>query len=371
MGPESQSLVAWFCDHRSWNDARTPYHGTSSKTVKIKTQTLKVAFGSEAETDSPFERLSGAVIIFDVTRMDWDELKTNLATLIRNHHYEGLPPVLILGNTGHISREQPRRHEPSDLKKWATVSNCSYCEVNLRTGLGVYSAVTDLCSAAATWRHRHALDVLVKQPSTRDLTASSPPLAPLSPVAPSSGKEKVLRMVVLGNGFVGKTAVVTRWCDGTFAARAAFGSEKEVREKRVRYGRQTVTLSMVECPVHVWRDPHQRSQRLHGIHGAIIVFDLSDKSTLDDVYQFLRALEKERTSRPVVVIGNKADLESERAISAEELKEYWMWSNNPKYSYVEASSKTGRGVSAAFSRLARMIDASLDESLQVLLPPPA
>lgn len=65
----------------------------------------------------------------------------------------------------------------------------------------------------------------------------------------------------------------------------------------------------------------------------------------------------------MVVVGNKSDLESERAVTVDEAKDHWLWSANPRYSYIEVSCKAGRGCTAPFSRLARMIDASLDESL--------
>lgn len=50
----------------------------------------------------------------------------------------------------------------------------------------------------------------------------------------------------------------------------------------------------------------------------------------------------------VILVGNKVDLESQRAVDAEIVKK---WAATNKMTYIETSAKTGKGVSEVFTTL--------------------
>jgi small GTP-binding protein len=95
-----------------------------------------------------------------------------------------------------------------------------------------------------------------------------------------------------------------------------------------------------------------------GASGALLVFDLSRRSTFLHVTDWLSDLRQ--IAEPdivVVLVGNKADLvngeEGEREVSRDEAEE-WARTNGV-LEYVETSAKSGEGVERAFCRVAERI----------------
>lgn len=92
-----------------------------------------------------------------------------------------------------------------------------------------------------------------------------------------------------------------------------------------------------------------------GASGALLVFDLCRKSTFDHVTDWLNDLRQ--IAEPdivVILVGNKADLASEkREVSSEEALE---WAKkNGVLRYVETSAKSGENVEEAFLAVAERI----------------
>lgn len=83
--------------------------------------------------------------------------------------------------------------------------------------------------------------------------------------------------------------------------------------------------------------------------GAMLVYDIGDRSSLDAIGKWHKELVEHAAKDVVVVlVGNKSDLEDDRAVSVEEgaqvAKKYGML-------FTEASAKTGAHVQTAFTDL--------------------
>ena len=95
-----------------------------------------------------------------------------------------------------------------------------------------------------------------------------------------------------------------------------------------------------------------------GASGALLVFDLSRRSTFTSVQSWLadlRAIAEEDIV--VVLVGNKLDLteegENKREVTRQEAEE---WARkNGVLEYIETSAKSGEGVEKAFGRVAERI----------------
>jgi small GTP-binding protein len=95
-----------------------------------------------------------------------------------------------------------------------------------------------------------------------------------------------------------------------------------------------------------------------GASGALLVFDISRRSTFLHVMDWLNDLRA--IAEPdivVVLVGNKSDLaageENQREVTKEEAEE-WARTNRV-LEYVETSAKNGDGVEMAFGRVAERI----------------
>ena len=86
------------------------------------------------------------------------------------------------------------------------------------------------------------------------------------------------------------------------------------------------------------------------VDGCIIVFDLTSKKSFESVVIYLDGL-KERNNCPIVLFGNKCDLNEKRTIRKEEAEEFALKNNLP---YFETSVKNNININEGISKIANM-----------------
>lgn len=161
-----------------------------------------------------------------------------------------------------------------------------------------------------------------------------------------------VKIVMLGQGGVGKTSLVRRFVQNTFSQnyQQTIGSnfllKKLELDKNTRMLMQLWDLSGQDSFRAV------RSQYFLFSRGAILVFDLTRTSTLYELDKWYDDLIKRAGKIPLMVIGNKSDLEEKIEVDTYEAK-----SIAEKYqaNYVETSALTGAGVEDTFRDLALQI----------------
>jgi GTPase SAR1 family protein len=95
----------------------------------------------------------------------------------------------------------------------------------------------------------------------------------------------------------------------------------------------------------------------------LIVFDITSKGSFDEVRKinkikievYMKTLEKTFESVkgfPVVICGNKVDLENKRKVDIEDAKKYI---KDYGFEYFETSAKSGTNVTTAFEALTKKI----------------
>ncbi|XP_072177772.1 ras-related protein Rab-21-like [Diadema setosum] len=82
---------------------------------------------------------------------------------------------------------------------------------------------------------------------------------------------------------------------------------------------------------------------------ALLVYDITDKESFEVVKYWMNEL-KEKAPRDILifVIGNKSDLESQRAVSRSSAEQY---AQENDAVHLEASAKTGEGISEIFQEI--------------------
>ena len=102
-----------------------------------------------------------------------------------------------------------------------------------------------------------------------------------------------------------------------------------------------------------------RSTWMRERDGFLLVFSLTDRSTFQGLLPFVEQLasiheEEDEASRPpVIVVGNKSDLQQQREVRREEGERWSKEYGNGRY--VECSALTGEHVEACFGELIREI----------------
>src|SRR5690554_2455336 len=103
---------------------------------------------------------------------------------------------------------------------------------------------------------------------------------------------------------------------------------------------------------------------MRGGEGFVVVFSLTDRKSFQEVryvFAFLsnRSEFRDRTLRvkdkdkvPMILVGNKADLEDQRAVTKEEGEQLAKQFDVP---YIETSAQTGSNTDEVFFQIAKLI----------------
>lgn len=155
-----------------------------------------------------------------------------------------------------------------------------------------------------------------------------------------------IKVVVVGDESVGKTALVNKWVNGTFSTQVAptIGGTNLI--KRLKVGDEMYCFQ-------IWDTAGaERYRSLTPLYtrdakAAIIVFDLTKKSTYDNLIQWINFLH-ENGNIPFVIAGNKEDLYDLNKVLYDEAQAF---AHSHKSLYFTCSAKDGSNVELVFSQL--------------------
>jgi Ras-related protein R-Ras2 len=88
--------------------------------------------------------------------------------------------------------------------------------------------------------------------------------------------------------------------------------------------------------------------------GFLLVFSVTDRTSFEEVSRFHKQIlrVKDRDEFPIMLVGNKADLQQQRVISNEEAHGL---ARQLKVPYIECSAKVRMNVDQAFYELVRLV----------------
>lgn len=162
------------------------------------------------------------------------------------------------------------------------------------------------------------------------------------------------KIVMLGDGAVGKTALTTRFTQGGFEAdyKRTIGSDFAIKKLRLEEMDANVTLQIWDLAGQP-RFEVVRQGFYRGARGGLLVYDVTRRRTFLNIDNWkgecFKNLGKEA---PLVVVANKVDLEDSRAVTQEEGEEY---AKKHDFLYVESSALTGENVEEAYSALCKVM----------------
>jgi len=160
---------------------------------------------------------------------------------------------------------------------------------------------------------------------------------------------------MVGVPAVGKTSLVRRFVYSRFDERylSTIGTSISRREVELDFGGNAYFVKMI-----LWdlagaeHFSALMESYFRGLSGAMLVCDLTRENTLESLRSHVQTIQKINRNASIVLLCNKADLESEREISDNKIKEI---SETLGIDYFLTSAKSGHNVEAAFSKLAQHI----------------
>ena len=169
-----------------------------------------------------------------------------------------------------------------------------------------------------------------------------------------SQKKIFLKGVVIGDGGVGKTSLIIRHVDKAFQTdyKPTLGFDISLK---------TISVEEFQAELLIWDIGGQaifkeiRESYLEGSHCCLLVYDLTKEESFNNIENWLSELKKFTGDVPFILVGNKLDLEKNRAIPKDkgEAKAKELGA----VTFYETSAKTGSEVDKAFEELTK---ASID-----------
>lgn len=163
----------------------------------------------------------------------------------------------------------------------------------------------------------------------------------------------LFKIVLVGDTNVGKTYILSRLIKDTVpsTSKPTIG---------VEFGTRTFKFENSTIKAQIWDTAGQEryhaitSAYYRGSSGAVVVYDITKKNSLENaVSLWLKNLKQVADpNMPVVLIGNKSDLQENRAVATEKGREVALQEN---MGFFETSALTGENVSEAFESFIKHI----------------
>lgn len=160
------------------------------------------------------------------------------------------------------------------------------------------------------------------------------------------------KILLLGDGAVGKTSLVHRFVEGVFNERYKATIGVDIFSKVVKTPTGEVELQLWDLSGQAHFSA-VRSKFYNKADGALLVFDLTNKKTFENLDSWLTETKNGVGSDiPMFILGNKMDLSDLISIQDQEVANYakkhnWQW--------VKSSAKTGENVENAFVSIASVV----------------
>jgi small GTP-binding protein len=163
---------------------------------------------------------------------------------------------------------------------------------------------------------------------------------------------KVFKFIVIGSSGVGKTAILKRLIDDVFIPESNSTIGVEFLASEIEVNEQPIKLQ-------IWDTAGQERFRsiakayFRSAIGVILVFDLTDRKSFDELNQWLEDIHQLCDPNAVVtLIGNKLDLRASRSITSGEAEGF---AQLHQLTYFETSALGGDNIREAFHRTAAAI----------------
>ena len=160
-------------------------------------------------------------------------------------------------------------------------------------------------------------------------------------------KREKIKINIIGNKNVGKTSIRSVYLGLGFYidTLSTVGYNREEKMFKLNNGN--------EIKVVIWDTAGQERfhsmavQSLRGCQGLILVYDVSNRQSFNDLKNWLEDVSNATNKVSIILFGNKCELE-ERAVTKEEAEKFAKENNIP---YIETSAKSGINIDEGFSMI--------------------
>ena len=174
--------------------------------------------------------------------------------------------------------------------------------------------------------------------------------------------DKTCQILLIGDSLVGKTCLIQRYVNGTF-------KDDYITTVGLDYHTKLEIINNLNVSVKLWDTAGQERFKaltpsfFRNAEGVMIAYDVTNSESFDNLKFWISSIKTNLFEKnifiPIIIIGNKIDLEDMREISKDVASAF---AKENKFKYFETSAKTGEGVDDAFRDLVNQVLANLDKN---------
>jgi len=171
----------------------------------------------------------------------------------------------------------------------------------------------------------------------------------MSGITAATEYDYLFKLLLIGDSGVGKSCLLLRFADHAY-------TESYISTIGVDFKIRTIDLDGQTIKLQIWDTAGQErfrtitSSYYRGAHGIIVVYDVTDKESYNNVRQWLNEIERYASENVnKLLVGNKCDLVSKKVVNYETAKAF---ADKLGIPFLETSAKNSTNVERAFLTMA-------------------
>jgi len=169
---------------------------------------------------------------------------------------------------------------------------------------------------------------------------------------PPFSYDYTFKIMLLGEPGVEKTTLAQKYCLDIFDPSEKLSIGVDFYVKTIEFNGKTIKLQIWDVGGEE-RFRFLLSTYCLGANAAMIVYDITNPKTLDQITEWTKIVREKASDIPIMLIGNNLDLEKFHELKREEGLDIAKRYNLSSYS--EISTKTGKNVEKSFETLTEIL----------------
>ena len=170
----------------------------------------------------------------------------------------------------------------------------------------------------------------------------------------NSDFEFQIKLVIIGDTGVGKTNFIFQFTEGRFSSLHVTTVGFDYKSKIIK-----LPKSKRNVKLQIWDTAGQErymainKSLFQKVQGIILMYDLTNRDSFEHVTNWLNLIKQTVTSKTIILVANKLDMEEEKRIVSEEEGDKIAKDNN--ILFFEGSGSSGQNVDKIFTTIAETI----------------
>lgn len=166
---------------------------------------------------------------------------------------------------------------------------------------------------------------------------------------------KVLKLVAIGDGAVGKTSLIRRWAENKFEKNYLKTLGVDITDTNIKLDNDNYIKMVVWDIAGQEEYRSYRSSFYSGTEAVMIVADVTNPATFDNLQNWAQEIDQFLGIKvPTIFLANKCDLQDQRKVHLEDILQAGKHLGLNTSQVFETSAMDGMNVKEAFTKLAEL-----------------